>query len=242
MKLEIQAKHLLPLKHLAEIKNELYFETKENFFEVLAFDGNALMGKFCLKKDKFIIYEKEEESIYVDLKDLKLLFTKMSKSPDTIITIFTKDNCIYFDFLERKYKLVLLEDIRSDKEKETKKHPTAKREKACYCIIAMDKMLDFLGDSFIDTDESVTFEMDKDMLYLAINTEIKELKDQMLVASGNFFPDNKCSYSKTLLKYMFNKLSTQIELEWEKKSYLRVTYLSDNFDLIYFLAPRVEND
>ena len=227
---------------ISELVTEVRFDVKKDAFEVVAMDpANVAMVVYKLLSSAFVEYETSEESISINLNDLKGVFRRI-KPADTL-TLEEKDSKLLVTLKgtsKREFSLPLI-----DLEEREQKVPDLNFD------AEISTQSSVLSDAVEDVDiigESVAFLASGDELKISssndlskANIEIKADDDTKITAKG----DVKSKYSIEYLKKMItaNKICDDVVLKFSNNYPLQLEYtLIDKMSLKFILAPRVDND
>ena len=228
---------------ISDLVVEVNLKVTPDWIEMVAMDpANVAMVVFKLMGSTFTEYDvKEPVTLGVNLNNLKQVL-KRAKANDQI-TLETEANKLKVTFKgtsKRTFQLPLLPPEESDK-----KEPDLKFK----ATINTDSSI--LNDAIEDADivaESVSFLAEKGAFAVQaagdnnkLNIDIDAGKGTEIEASEK----SKAKYSIEYLKKMISgsKLSGKVKIQFAKDYPLRLEYMEKGaVQLVFILAPRVEND
>ena len=228
---------------ISELVVEVNFKITPDWIEMIAMDpANVAMVVYKLMGSTFTEYDvKEPVTLGVNLNNLKQVL-KRSKANDQI-SLEVDNNKLKITFkgtTTRTFHLPLLPPEESDK-----KEPDLKFK----VTIHTDSSL--LTDAVEDADivaESVSFTADEHMFSVQatgdnnkVNIDIDPAKGTQIEAHEK----SRAKYSIEYLKKMIagSKISSKVKIQFSKDYPLRLEYLEkDAVQLVFILAPRVDND
>ena len=231
-----------PITIISDLVIEAKFSIDNNGLKLIATDpGNSAMVIFRLLSSSFIEFNvNDKEEIALNLNYLKQVL-KRAKSSDTV-TLETGEgvlNIIFKGRTVRKFSLPLLE-LEEEEIKELKLNFKA-------TITTESGLLnDAIGDVDIVAD-SVTFIAEKDKLSISSSGDLG--KAHIEIPADEFTKieleeTQKAKYSIEYLKKMIkaSKLVDNVTIKFSSDYPLQLEYKStDNLELIFILAPRMDN-
>jgi len=232
-----------PITIISDLVTEAKFKADKNGLQLIAMDpANVAMVIFKLLSSSFIEFKVDEkEEIALNLNYLKQVL-KRAKSSDSI-TLETSEGMLEVTFkgrTTRKFSLPLI-----DIEEEEQKVPDLKFK----AEIETESQL--LNDAIGDVDiigESVAFVAEKDRLIISSTGDLGkaniELKSDEFTKIKVEEPQ-KAKYSIEYLKKMIkaSKLVDNVVIKFSTEYPLQLEYRStDNLELVFILAPRIDND
>jgi proliferating cell nuclear antigen len=232
-----------PITIISDLVTEAKFKIGKNGIEMIAMDpANVAMVVFRLLSSAFVEYNvKEETEIALNLNNFKQVLRRI-KGNDNLTT----------ELSDNKLKLVLSgSTIRTfylpliDQQEKDHKEPDLKFKTTIKCPSSM------LNDAIEDVEivaESVMFQSeDKKFIVSAsgdtgkANVEIKAEDDVQIETSEKV----KSKYSIEYLKKMIqgSKISSNVTIQFNKDYPLKLEYKElDKVQMLFILAPRIEND
>jgi proliferating cell nuclear antigen len=232
-----------PITIISDLVTEAKFKIGKNGIEMIAMDpANVAMVLFRLLSSAFVEYNvKEEVDIAINLNNLKQVLRRIKGN----------DN-LTLELSENKLKLVLTgSTIRTfylpliDQQEKEHKEPDLKFKTSIKCPSSM------LNDAIEDVEivaESVTFQSeDKKFIVNASGDTGKATVD--IKAEENVHIESsekvKSKYSIEYLKKMIQgaKISSNVHIQFSKDYPLKLEYKElDKIQMVFILAPRIEND
>ena len=228
---------------ISELVVEVNFKITPDWIEIIAMDpANVAMVIFKLMGSTFTEYDvKEPVTLGVNLNNLKQVI-KRAKANDQI-TLETEANKLKITFkgtTTRTFHLPLLPAEESDKKEPPLSFKTT---------IITDSSI--LSDAIDDADivaESVTFVADSEGFSIQavgdsnkVSIDIDPAKGTDIVSSEK----SKAKYSIEYLKKMISgsKISSKVKIQFSKDYPLKLEFVEkDSVQMVFILAPRVDND
>jgi proliferating cell nuclear antigen len=228
---------------ISDLVVEVNLKITPDWIEMIAMDpANVAMVVFKLMGTTFTEYDvKEPLTIGVNLNNLKQVL-KRAKANDQI-TLEVEANKLKITFkgtTTRTFQLPLLPAEESEK-----KEPDLKFK----VTIRTDSSI--LNDAIEDADivaESVSFVADSEQLLVQASGDNNKLNIDIDPAKGTELEvaeKSKAKYSIEYLKKMItgSKISGKVKIQFSKDYPLRLEYVEkDAVQLVFILAPRVDND
>ncbi|MBN1792184.1 proliferating cell nuclear antigen (pcna) [Candidatus Woesearchaeota archaeon] len=228
---------------ISDLVVEVNFKITPDSIELTAMDpANVAMVIYKLMGSTFTEYDvKEPVTIGINLNNLKQVL-KRAKANDQI-TLEVEKNKLKVTFqgtTKRTFQLPLLPAEESDK-----KEPDLKFN----ATIIADSSL--LNDAIEDADivaESVSFEAEPKKLTIQASGDNNKLVIEVDPGKGTEMDVKdkaRAKYSIEYLKKMISgaKLSDKVKIQFSKDYPLRLEYVvKDAVQLVFILAPRVDND
>jgi len=244
MKLTLAEPRLLKdsISIIADLVTEAQFKITPDSMELVAMDpASVAMVTFKLLSSCFEEYDvKEEQVIALNLNNVKQV---LRRATNCKITLELVEGHLKFIMKGKSIKTFMLPLI--DIEDSEKKVPSLNFEativtESSTFIEAIEDM-DIIG-------ESVSFEVDKNLFKVSskgdlskADVEIKSDEKTKIVTDNKF----KSKYSIEYLKKMMqgSKLAPQVTMQFANDYPLRLEYkVLNKLQLVFILAPRVEND
>jgi proliferating cell nuclear antigen len=228
---------------ISELVVEVNFKITPDWIEMIAMDpANVAMVVFKLMGSTFTEYDvKEPVTLGINLNNLKQVI-KRAKSNDQI-TLETDANKLKITFkgtTTRTFHLPLLPPEESDKKEPTLSFKTT---------ITTDSSI--LCDAIDDADivaESVTFLADSEGFSVQAVGDSNKVNIDIDPAKGTDISStekSKAKYSIEYLKKMISgsKISGKVKIQFSKDYPLKLEFVEkDSVQLVFILAPRVDND
>jgi len=228
---------------IADLVTEVHFKVTPQAVELIAMDpANVAMVVFKLLSSAFAEYSiKEPRVLSVNLNDLKGVFRRI-KPADTM-TLELSDNKLKVTLKgasKREFYLPLL-----DNEEREQKVPNLN------FTAVVNTSSDALQDAIDDADiigESVAFGADKDTFIVSSSSDLSKAVIELPADENTKIKavdGVRSKYSIEYLKKMVpvGKLVPRVEVSFSKDYPLKLEYkLIDKMDLVFILAPRVDND
>jgi proliferating cell nuclear antigen len=228
---------------ITNLVNEVSLVFDKNKLSVIAMDNaNIAMVIFELLKTSALEWDINKKfKIGINTSTLHTILTD-ANSQDMITISFCDEKNVSIKIkgqLTRSFKIPIIEledfDVKIPKLEFNVKALTS------------PKLLRLMVKGADKTSESITFQGEKEKIYFTAKGDLSEFNAKIGVdeASINHEEDSKSKYSIEYLKKIFakNKLYKETEICFSKDYPLRVNYhLKDKCNLIFILAPRVEND
>lgn len=228
---------------ISDLVVEVNFKVTPDWIELTAMDpANVAMVIFKLMGSTFTEYDvKEPVLIGVNLNNLKQVLRR-AKANDQI-TLEMEKNKLKVTFqgtTKRTFQLPLLPAEESDK-----KEPDLKFN------VTIETDASVLSDAIEDADivaESVSFEADADKLTVQASGDNNKLIIEVDSGKGTEIEAKEKSRAKYSIEYLKkmvsgSKLSDKVKIQFSKDYPLRLEYMEkDAVQLVFILAPRVDND
>lgn len=228
---------------IADLVTEVHFKVTPTGIELIAMDpANVAMVVYKLFSSAFVEYSvKENTVVSVNLNDLKGVFRRIK--PQDTMTLELAENKFKITLKgasKREFFLPLI-DIDDREQKVPNLTFTA----------VVHTTSDTLSDAIDDADiigESVAFGADKTNFMISSSSDLSKAlieipaDEKTKIKSAE---DVRSKYSIEYLKKMVpaGKLVGNVEISFSKDYPLRLEYkLIDKMDLVFILAPRVDND
>ena len=228
---------------ISDLVVEVNFKITPDWIEMVAMDpANVAMVVFKLMGSTFTEYDvKEPITIGVNLNNLKQVL-KRAKANDqiTLEVEASKMKVTFRGTTLRTFQLPLLPADDSDKKEHDLKFKVT---------INADSSL--LSDAVEDADivaESLSFEADKDALTIQATGDNNKLVIEVDPSKGTQIQASEKSRAKYSIEYLKKmvsgaKISPKVKIQFSKDYPLRLEYVEkDAVQLVFILAPRVDND
>ena len=232
-----------PITIISDLVNEAKFRVGKNAVEMIAMDpANVAMVVFRLLSSAFVEYQvKEESTIAINLNNFKQVLRRIKANDNLTLEV-----------MENKLKITLAGDnVRTfflpllDLEEKEQKVPDLKFKTTITCPSSM------LNDAIEDVEiiaESVSFQAEEKKFTVSAAgdsskamVEIKSEENVVIKTEEKV----KAKYSIEYLKKMIqaSKISSTVSLSFNKDYPLRLEYKEiDKLQMMFILAPRIEND
>ncbi len=229
---------------ISELVNEARFKVTKDGLELVAMDpANVAMVVFKLLSSSFTEYDIEEEiEISINFNNLKQILRRAGPS-DVLTLEMTSDNKLQIQLKDRSVRTFSIPIIEFE-EREQKipnlEFPVTIRTHASTLNNAVEDA-DIVAESvtFIAEPKKFIIQAEGDLNKARI--EIKESEDTRVECSEK----TRAKYSIEYLKKMMggSKISDNVVIQFSKDYPLRLEYKAVNrVQLVFILAPRVEND
>lgn len=229
---------------ISELVNEGRFKVTRDGIELVAMDpANVAMVIYKLLSSCFTEYDVDEETeISINFNNLKQILKRASPS-DVLTLEITEDNKLQIQLKDRSVRTFSIPII--DVEEKEQKIPnlefnTTIRTHASTLNSAIEDA-DIVAESVTFFAEPKKFVIQAEGDLNKAKIEIKESEDTKVDCKEK----SKSKYSIEYLKKMIggSKLSDNVSIQFSKDYPLRLEYKAVNrVQLVFILAPRVEND
>jgi proliferating cell nuclear antigen len=232
-----------PITIISDLVNEAKFKIKKDSIEMIAMDpANVAMVVFRLLSSSFVEYTvKEETVIAINLNNLKQVLRRVKASDNLALEV--ADNKLKLTLSGNTVRTFFLPLIDIDEKEQ--KVPDLKFKTTITCPSSM------LNDAIEDVEiiaESVTLMAEEKKFSVSAagdsSKALVEIKPEENVTIKTE-EKVKSKYSIEYLKKMIqgSKISTQVEISFNKDYPLKLEYKElDKIQLMFILAPRIEND
>ncbi|HIH31317.1 TPA: proliferating cell nuclear antigen (pcna) [Candidatus Woesearchaeota archaeon] len=232
-----------PITIINDLVNEAKFKVKKDSIEMIAMDpANVAMVVFRLLSSSFVEYTvKEDTVISLNLNNLKQVLRRIKANDNLVL-----------ELAENKLKITLQGNtVRTfylpliDLEEKEQKVPELKFKTVIKCPSGM------LNDAIEDVEiiaESVSFQAEEKKFIVSASgdsskatVEIKPEENVSIKAEEKV----KSKYSIEYLKKMIqgSKIASTVEISFNKDYPLKLEYKElDKIQMMFILAPRIEND
>jgi len=232
-----------PITIISDLVNEAKFKIKKDSIEMIAMDpANVAMVVFRLLSSSFVEYVvKEETIIAINLNNLKQVLRRVKASDNLLLEV--AENKLKITLSGNTIRTFFLPLIELDEKEQ--KVPDLKFKTTINCPSSM------LNDAIEDVEiiaESVTLMAEEKKFTISASgdsskamVEIKPEENVKIVTDDKI----KAKYSIEYLKKMIqgSKISTNVEISFNKDYPLKLEYKElDKIQLMFILAPRIEND
>ncbi len=227
---------------ISELVTEVRFDVKKDAFELVAMDpANVAMVVYRLFSSAFVEYKTSEESITINLNDLKQVFRRI-KPADTL-TLEEKDSKLLVTLKgtsKREFSLPLI-----DLEEKEQKVP----ELSFTATITTQSSV--LSDAVEDVDiigESVALVAENDLLKISSSNDLSKADIEVVADEDTKISAEEKTTSKYSIEYLkkmitASKLCDDVTIKFSNNYPLQLEYkLVDKMSLQFILAPRVDND
>jgi len=241
MKLEFKPKYVGEiLGIISQLVTEVNIKLNLDGISIIALDpASVAMVIFEMPKSSFVNYDvKQEESIAVNLEDLKSVLKRMEKS-ETIV-LERKDNSLSLSSkagIKKHFSLALI-NLEGEERARPNLNPTSSIE------MSSDLFSDAIQDSIIISD-SCSFITTKDTFSIIAagtlnKSEIEFSSDEAKLMGGG----DKAKYSLDYLEKFVksSKIFDKVRISFKSDHPLELGFFSDEAKLSFILAPRVEEE
>ena len=244
MKLTLAEPRLLKdsISIISDLVTEAQFKITPDALELVAMDpASVAMVTYKLLSSSFSEYDvKEEQIIALNLNNLKQVLRRASNCS---ITLELTENNLKLIMKGKSTKTFTLPLIELDENE--KKIPSLSFEAT---IVSESSTLTEVVEDMDIIGESVTLEVENNVLKVMskgdlskASVEIKSDEQTKIVADSKF----KSKYSIEYLKKMIqgSKIAPQVTMQFANDYPLKLEYkILNKLQLVFILAPRVEND
>jgi len=223
---------------ISELVSEVKIKMNDSGLSINAIDpANVALVEFKLPKSSFSVFESGEETLGINLDDLKRILKRCGAKSSLILK--KKDNLLEIQIQDRILRNFTLSLI--DVEKEEKEMPnlefSSKVELDSFDLISSVEDCAVVADacSFVIKDEKFIIEAK------SLNSAYSEFSgDEAKIDAENC----KARYSlEYLQKFMKGaKLCDKTILNFANEHPLKIEFKSELFELSFLLAPRVETE
>ncbi|MBR9701124.1 proliferating cell nuclear antigen (pcna) [Candidatus Woesearchaeota archaeon] len=228
---------------IADLVTEVRFKVTKNALELVAMDpANVAMVVFKLLSSAFVEYEvKEDTTVSINLNDFKGVLRRVK--PSDTMTLEVEDNKfkITLKGTSKREFLIPIIDVDEREQKIPELNFTVE------ITTSSERFAEAIEDADI-VGESVVLAVGKDTFIVSSSSDLSQAnveipKDDTTKIKGP--ADTGSKYSIEYLKRMIpgGKLSDNVEISFSRDYPLKVEYkVVDKMDLMFILAPRVDND
>ncbi len=240
--MKVQIQNPKKLVDVISIISELVTEIKLKFLEeglsIVAVDpANVAMIIFKMPKEAFSLYESSNESLGVNLDDLKRILKRTASS--TMVEFETEENQLTISVLDkskRTFTLSLIDFNSEDKDEPSLEFSTN---------IEMDStdLTQTIEDCFVVAD-SCTFYSQPNQFSIEAKGNINSAKNEFSSDIISISGESKAKYSlEYLMKFTkASKVSDKVFIRFSDNYPLKIEFVGDQMGIAFVLAPRVEND
>jgi proliferating cell nuclear antigen len=223
---------------ISELVTEVRLRFLEEGLSIVAVDpANVAMVIFKMPKEAFSEYESSNETLGINLEDLKKILKRTASS--TTINFETEENQLTISVLDKSKRIFTLSLI--DSNAEEKNEPSL--DFATNIEMNSTDLTQTIEDCFVVAD-SCTF-LAKDNTFSinaigSINSAKNEFSSDVVSISG----EGKAKYSlEYLMKFIkATKISDKTTIRFSENYPLKIEFAGDQMGIAFVLAPRVEND
>jgi len=224
---------------ISELVSEVKIKVNKEGFKIIAIDpANVALTYFKLPISTFSQFEAKDETIGVNLIDLKSVLRRCSSTSNLILQ--SQDNLLNIeiqDKITRKFSLALIDIEQEDKDvpildfsAKIEINPIVLTEAVEDCSIVADACSLEIKDGkfFIQAKGS-------------LNSAQSEYSGDEVKIDG---AEGKAKYSLEYLQKFIKagKLTDKVKLNFSTDYPLRIDFLTNAFELSFVLAPRVETE
>ncbi len=228
---------------IADLVTEVGFKVGKNGLELVAMDpANVAMVVYKLLSSCFVEYEvKSERTLAINLNDLKQVLRRV-KGSDTI-TLENPESKLKVTLKGKSKREFLLPLI--DVEEKEQKVPGLDFK----AVVTTEASV--VTDAIEDVDiigESVAFSADEQAFRISSSSDLSQAEVEILPDESTSIEAKegvRSKYSVEYLKKMIQgaKLAERVSLSFSKDYPLQLDYtVKDRLQLMFILAPRVDND
>jgi len=228
---------------IADLVTEVRFQVTKNGLELIAMDpANVAMVVYKLLSSCFVEYDaKNERTLAINLNDLKQVLRRV-KAADTI-TLENPEAKLKVTLKGKSKREFLLPLI--DVEEKEQKVPSLDFK----AIVKTDASV--LNDAIEDVDiigESVAFIADSKAFRISSSSDLSQAEVEILADESTSIEAKDATKSKYSIEYLKKmiqgaKLADHVTLSFSKDYPLQLDYtVKDKMQLLFILAPRVDND
>jgi proliferating cell nuclear antigen len=232
-----------PITIISDLVNEAKFKIKKDSMEMIAMDpANVAMVVFRLLSSSFVEYTvKEETVVSINLNNFKQVLRRIKGNDNLMLEV-----------AENKLKITLSgSTIRTfflpliELEEKEQKVPDLKFKTTITCPSTM------LNDAIEDVEivaESVSFQAEDKKFIVSASGDSSKAMVEIKAEEGIVIKTEekvKAKYSIEYLKKMIqaSKISGQVSISFNKDYPLKLEYKEiDKLQMMFILAPRIEND
>lgn len=232
-----------PINIISELVNEVRFKVTPDQIEVVAMDpANVAMAVFKLLGSAFVEYDvKEEQTIGVNLNDLKQVFRRI-KGPDSLILEVEKGKfkLTLKGTATRRFLLPIIEFDAKDQKVPALEFSSTVTMPSSELANAIEDM-DIVGESVVFGVSDSKFAISSSGDLTSAEADFSNTEDIKVVSNA----ESKSKYSIEYLKKMINgsKLADNAVIKFSNDYPLRMEFFVLNkLQLMFILAPRVDND
>jgi len=232
-----------PITIISDLVTEAKFKIGKNGIEMIAMDpANVAMVIFKLLNSAFVEYSiKEESEIAINLNNLKQVLRRIKGNDN--LTLELSDNklkLILSGSTVRTFYLPLI-----DQQEKEHKEPDLKFKTLIRCPSNM------LNDAIEDVEivaESVMFQSEDKKFIVSASGDTGKATVDIAAGDGVTIESSekmKSKYSIEYLKKMIqgSKISGIVSIQFNKDYPLKLEYKElDKIQMVFILAPRIEND
>jgi proliferating cell nuclear antigen len=228
---------------IADLVTEVRFKVTKNGLELVAMDpANVAMVVYKLLSSCFVEYDvKTERTIAVNLNDVKQVLRRIK--PSDTLTIENPEAKLKLTLKGQSKREFLLPLI--DVEERDQKIPDLKFS------VTISTAASVINDAIEDVDivgESVAFVASPKFFKISSSSDLSQAEVEILADEQTTITakdETKSKYSIEYLKKMIQgaKLAEKATVQFSKDYPLKLDYtVKDKMQLMFILAPRVDND
>jgi proliferating cell nuclear antigen PCNA len=237
MRLEFNPKHFSDvISVISQLVTEVNIKVKADGLSIVALDPvNVAMVIFEMPKTDFDVYEAEDESLAVNLEDLKSVLKRLEKAEkivlektDNMLSIYSKDG------IRRKFSLALI-NLEEEERQKLKLNFTASIE------MASDLFANAVEDALIVSD-ACNFITAKDSFTILASGTLNKSEITFSADEVKISGEGKAKYSLEYLEKFTkaSKIFGKVKLSYKTDSPLQLDFFDDSLamKLSFILAPR----
>lgn len=228
---------------IADIVTEVRFNVTANAVELIAMDpANVAMVVFKLLGSAFAEYDVKKDCVVaVNLNDLKSVLRRVK--PSDTLTMELEENKLKITLKgsSKREFLIPLIDVDEKEQKIPDLNFTA----------TVQTHSDVFSDAVEDADiigESVSLGLENGMFVISSSSDLSKARIELTTDENTKIEGAETVRSKYSIEYLkrmitANKLAPNVAISFSQDYPLKVEYkIVDKMDLMFILAPRVDND
>ncbi len=223
---------------ISDLVSEVRIKLNEFGLSITAMDpANVAMVNFKLPKSTFKEYEAGQETLGINLDDLKKILKRCG--PNSILVIERKETLLHIEIQDRIKRHFTLGLIDIDSEE----RPVPGLEFTSNIVLNSQDIVDAIDDASV-VDDACSFIVENGKFIIEArgmnSSRVEFSEDKATIQSG----DCKARYSlEYLQKFMKGaKICEKTSLKFANNHPLRIDFNNSNMELSFILAPRSENE
>ena len=224
---------------MSELVTEVKAKVSKNGLSIIAIDpANVALVKLNIPKSSFLKLEAEDETLCINLEDLKQVLRRFSSGPlliekdENMLRLSTEDK-------KRSFSLALI-TLDQEEKKVPELEFTNKIE------LNSDLFSDAINDSLIVSDSCKFETLQKDGSFVIdAKGTLNNARTEFSSEEANMqLSDAKAKYSLQFLQKFIkaSKFSEKVNIQFSKDYPLRIDFKSPELEMLFILAPRVETE